>query len=269
MSNTGTAFEKLIGIMERLRGPDGCPWDREQTYKDIAPHTLEEVHEVLDAIDRNDMDGLREELGDLLLQIVFYAQIAKEEKKWTIDDVVEGINKKLIHRHPHVFGETKVKDSGEVLERWEKLKFQEGKKSVVGGVPKALPALLKAYRLGEKTARVGFDWEDAEGILAKLEEEARELHEARKTLRLADARSGQAKDESAVEHEYGDLLFTMANIGRFLGIDPEGALRKATERFIKRFKCMEEEIEKRKKEMQKLTAKEWDELWEEAKRHGS
>jgi len=255
MSNTGTAFEKLIGIMERLRGPDGCPWDREQTYKDIAPHTLEEVHEVLDAIDRNDLDGLREELGDLLLQIVFYAQIAKEEKKFTIDDVVESINKKLIHRHPHVFGETKVKDSGEVLERWEALKFEEGKKSVVGGVPKALPALLKAYRLGEKTARVGFDWEDAEGILTKVEEEARELHEARGT-----------KDEGRIEHEYGDLLFTMANIGRFLGIDPEGALRKATERFIKRFKFMEEEIEKQKKEMQSLSAKEWDDLWNNAKR---
>lgn len=255
MPKTGEIFEKLVGILERLRAPDGCPWDREQTYKDIAPHTLEEVHEVLDAIDRNDLDGLREELGDLLLQIIFYAQIAKEEKKFTIDDVVESINKKLIHRHPHVFGETKVKDSGEVLERWEKLKFLEGKKSVVGGVPKALPALLKAYRLGEKTARVGFDWEDAEGILAKLEEEARELHEARKT-----------KDESQVEHEYGDLLFTMANIGRFLGVDPEGALRKATERFIKRFKLMEDEIAKQKKEMQSLSAKEWDALWETAKK---
>ncbi len=255
MPKTGETFEKLVGILERLRAPDGCPWDREQTYKDIAPHTLEEVHEVLDAIDRNDLDGLREELGDLLLQIIFYAQIAKEEKKFTIDDVVESINKKLIHRHPHVFGEAKVKDSGEVLERWEQLKFQEGKKSVVGGVPKALPALLKAYRLGEKTARVGFDWEDAEGILAKLEEETRELHEARKT-----------KDESQVEHEYGDLLFTMANIGRFLGVDPEGALRKATERFIKRFKSMEDEITKEKKDMQKLSAKEWDTLWEKAKK---
>lgn len=249
--------------MERLRGPDGCPWDKEQTYKDIAPHTLEEVHEVLDAIDRNDLDGLREELGDLLLQIVFYAQIAKDENRFTIDDVVESITKKLIHRHPHVFGETKVKDSGEVLERWEALKFKEGKTSVVGGVPKALPALLKAYRLGEKTARVGFDWEDAEGILAKLEEEARELHEARKTLRQG---SGQAKDEGRIEHEYGDLLFTMANIGRFLGIDPEGALRKATERFIKRFKLMEDEIAGQKKDMQSLSAKEWDSLWEKAKK---
>lgn len=256
MSNTGTAFEKLVGILERLRGPGGCPWDREQTYKDIAPHTLEEVHEVLDAIDRNDLDGLKEELGDLLLQIIFYAQIAKEEKKFTIDDIVESITKKLIHRHPHVFGETKVKDSGEVLERWEALKFEEGKTSVVGGVPKALPALLKAYRLGEKTARVGFDWEDGEGILTKVEEEARELHEARGT-----------KDEGRIEHEYGDLLFTMANIGRFLGVDPEGALRKATERFIKRFKLMEDEINKQKKDMQKLSAKEWDALWENAKKN--
>lgn len=255
MSDTGQKFEKLVGIMARLRGPGGCPWDREQTYKDIATHTLEEVHETLDAIDRNDFDGLKEELGDLLLQIVFYAQIAKDDNKFTIDDVVDAISKKLIHRHPHVFGEKKVKGSKEVIERWEKLKLQEGKKSVLGGVPKALPALLKAYRLGEKASRVGFDWEDSEGILSKLEEEARELHEAR-----------QGEDESHVECEYGDLLFTLANIGRFLGIDPEGALRKATERFIKRFQLMEKEISKNKKDMQELSVKEWDELWEKAKK---
>ena len=241
--------------MAKLRAPGGCPWDQEQTYKDIAAHTLEEVHEVLDAIDRNDFDGLKEELGDLLLQIVFYAQIAKDDSRFTIDDVVDAISKKLVHRHPHVFGERKAKDSKEVIERWEKLKLQEGKKSVLGGVPKVLPALLKAYRLGEKASRVGFDWEDAEGILDKLEEEARELHEARLT-----------KDESHVEHEYGDLLFTLANIGRFLGVDPEGALRKSTERFIKRFQLMEKDISKDKKDMHELSAKEWNEMWNKAKK---
>lgn len=257
MSETGKKFEELVGIMARLRGPDGCPWDKEQTYKDIAVHTLEEVHEALDAIDRADYDGLKEELGDLLLQIVFYAQIAQDEKRWKIDDVIDVINKKLIHRHPHVFGEKKAKDSQEVLKRWESLKLEEGKKSILGGVPKVLPALLKAYRLGEKAARVGFDWEDAEGILSKLEEEARELHEAR-----------GKKDEGQIESEYGDLLFTLANIGRFLGIDPETALRKSSDKFIKRFQFMEKEIEEKNLEMKNLSAKEWDEFWERAKKSG-
>jgi len=268
MPNTGNAFEKLVGVMERLRGPNGCPWDKEQTYKDIAPHTLEEVHEVLDAIDRKDFDGLKEELGDLLLQIIFYAQIAKEDKRFSIDDVIDAISRKLIHRHPHVFGDRKVKGSSEVLQRWEELKLKEGKKSVLGGVPRTLPALLKAYRLGEKASRVGFDWEDAEGILNKVEEEARELHEARKTLDVGRGTSGKrrsASDDRRIEEEYGDLLFTLANLGRFLGIDPESALRKTTERFIERFKFMEDEINKQKKDMQSLSPKQWDELWEKAK----
>ena len=290
MSKTGSAFEKLVGIMARLRGPDGCPWDKEQTYKDIAPHTLEEVHEVLDTIDRNDFDGLKEELGDLLLQIVFYAQIAKDEGRFEINDVIGAITKKLIHRHPHVFGEHKVKGSREVLKRWEELKLKEGKKSVVGGVPRTLPALLKAYRLGEKASRVGFDWENAEGILAKLEEEARELHDARGTKdegrgtkdegretrdekrrkkSVIPAKAGipvEPSDEQRIEEEYGDLLFTLANLGRFLGIDPEGALRKSSERFIKRFKWMEGELSRKKRDMKLLSPKEWDELWERAKK---
>lgn len=254
MTNTGESFEKLVALMARLRAPDGCPWDREQSYKDIAPHTLEETYEVIEAIEREDYDGLCEELGDFLMQAVFYAQIATEEKRFTIADVIEGITKKLIHRHPHVFGETKVSGSRQVLKNWEQLKKKEGK-SVLGGVPKNLPALLKAYRIGEKAGRVGFDWESDEGILAKVEEEAHELTEAR-----------HEKDEAAVEHEYGDLLFTLANIGRFLGINPETALRSATERFIARFHTMETEIEKHDKTMRELSAKEWDELWEDAKR---
>lgn len=255
MSETGRKFKDLVDIMSRLRAPDGCPWDREQTYKDIAAHTLEETYEVLAAIDREDYDHLREELGDLLLQVLFYSQIAREEGRFDIDDVIEEISKKLIHRHPHVFGEDKVKGSGEVVERWEQLKKEEGKKSVVGGVPAALPSLLKAFRLGEKTARVGFDWPDAEGILGKVEEEAHELHEARKR-----------GDRDNIDHEYGDLLFTLANLGRFLKIDAEGALRRASDRFIARFRWMEEEAAKGGRELKSLSPEEWNELWEKAKR---
>jgi len=247
-------FKELVKIMARLRAPDGCPWDREQTYKDIAAHTLEETYEVLETIDREAYDDLREELGDLLLQVLFYSQIAAEEGRFTIDDVIDGICRKLIHRHPHVFGETKVTGSGEVVEQWEKLKKQEGKRTVLGGVPKALPALLKAFRLGEKTSRVGFDWPDAEGILEKVEEEAHELHQARE--------SG-AKDE--IDHEYGDLLFTLANLGRFLNIDPEGSLRRAADRFMARFGHMERTLAHTEREPSTLTPEEWDELWKEAK----
>lgn len=240
--------------MARLRAPDGCPWDREQHYKDIAPHTLEETYEVIEAIEREDYDGLCEELGDFLMQALFYSQIASEEKRFTITDVINGITEKIIHRHPHVFGEQKVSGSHEVLKNWEQLKKKEGK-SVLGGVPKNLPALLKAYRIGEKAGRVGFDWEDVDGILDKVEEEAHELAEAR-----------HQKDEHAVEHEYGDLLFTLANIGRFLGINPESALRGATERFIDRFQFMEKELDKQNKAMKELKPDEWDQLWELAKK---
>lgn len=252
-----TAFERLVDIMAKLRGPGGCPWDREQNYASIVPHTLEEAHEVAEAIDRGDLDGLREELGDLLLQIVFYAQMASEEKRFTIDDVINGICDKIIHRHPHVFGNLKVSGTHEVLKNWETLKQEEGKekkKSVVGGVPKTLPALLKAYRLGEKTSRVGFDWTDANGILQKIEEEVRELHEAR-----------GKKDESAIDHEYGDLLFTLANCGRFLGIEPEGSLRRAADRFSKRFQWIEREATHHKRTLQSLTPEEWDDFWNRAK----
>lgn len=254
MPDTGKKFEELVSIMTRLRGPDGCPWDREQSYKDIAAHTLEETHEVLDAIDREDYKDLCEELGDLLLQVIFYSQIATEEGRFSVDDVIDGITKKIIHRHPHVFGDTKVTGSGDVLKHWEELKRAEGKDSVIEGVPKSLPALLKAFRLGEKTSRVGFDWESDEGILAKVEEEAHELHEAK-----------VSNDSAGIDHEYGDLLFTLANLGRFLKIDPEGALRRANERFMRRFEFIEDKMKGLNKTLQSLTPKEWDNFWEEAK----
>lgn len=257
MSVTGKKFKELVKIMAKLRAPDGCPWDREQSYKDIAAHTLEETYEVLHSIDREDYESLCEELGDLLLQIIFYAEIARGEGRFSIDDVIEKIRAKLIHRHPHVFGGTKVSGTQEVLERWEELKKNEGKKSVLGGVPEKLPALLKAFRLGEKTSRVGFDWSNAEGILEKVEEEARELHEAKESC-----------DAKRIDHEYGDLMFTLANLGRFLGIDPEGSLRRATGRFIQRFNAIEKKAEDRNLALNKLSADQWDELWEEAKTDG-
>ncbi len=253
--NIGKKFEELVDIMARLRGPKGCPWDREQTPESIAPYLLEETYETLEAIDSGNANETREELGDLLLQVVFQSQMADEKKKFSVCDVIDGICRKLIHRHPHVFGFDKVKDSWSVLKNWEKLKKKEGKKTMLEGVPKTLPALLKAYRLGQKASRVGFDWTNAEGVLKKVEEESRELHEANK--------NGRRKD---IEHEYGDLLLVLANLGRFLNVDPETALRKATGRFISRFNWMEKEIVRRKLDIHDLYAKEWDALWEKAKK---
>ncbi len=252
----GKKFEGLVEIMKKLRAPDGCPWDREQTPESISPYLVEETYEVLDAIDSGKADDIKEELGDLLLQVVFHAQMQDEAGRANIAGVIDSISEKLIRRHPHVFGEEKVSGSGEVLQNWEKIKKTEGKKSVLGGVPKSLPALLKAFRLGQKASRVGFDWNDSEGVLEKIEEESRELHDAKK--------SGVKKD---IEHEYGDLLFILANLGRFLDIDPETALRKATERFIGRFSWMESAIKERKLDMHKLSPREWDDLWCEAKKN--
>lgn len=240
--------------MARLRAPGGCPWDREQKIDDIKAYTLEEVHELFDAIDNGDWDNMKEELGDILLQIVFYAQFASEKKKFTIDDAIDSICEKLIRRHPHVFGDVKVKNSKQVLKNWEHIKKKEGKKSFLSGVSKTLPALLKAYRLGQKAHRVGFDWPNAEGILEKLEEEVRELHDAK--------RKGRKKE---VEHEFGDVLFTLANIGRFLDINPEEALRKASNRFIDRFKKVEAVVEKRKLDMKTMSIEDLEKVWQSIK----
>jgi len=255
-NNVGKKFERLVEIMKKLRGRKGCPWDREQTPQSITSYMLEETYEAIEAIETGSADEIREELGDLLLQVVFQAQLADEEGGANIGDVIESISDKLVHRHPHVFGKTKVKGSWDVLQNWEKLKKNEGKKRLLGGVPKTLPALLKAYRIGQKAARVGFDWKNADGVLDKVEEEARELHEAKK--------NGARKE---VEHEYGDLLLILANLGRFLDIDPERALRKATARFIKRFGWMEQKIAKQGIDMATLSAENWDILWEKAKKH--
>ncbi|MDP2599958.1 MAG: nucleoside triphosphate pyrophosphohydrolase [Deltaproteobacteria bacterium] len=260
MSKTGEKFEKLAEIMATLRGPNGCPWDREQTYKDINPCLLEETHEVLEAVDRGDFADLKEELGDLLVQILFLSQLAKEENRFQVENVIEKASEKLIRRHPHVFGDQKAHTSQEVLVNWEKIKQEENKHkekkrdSILSGLPKSSPALLNAFRIGEKTHRVGFDWPELTGILKKMEEEIGELKEA-----IA------SQNEAAIEHEYGDLLFTLANIGRFLKSDPETALRKSSERFTDRFKSIEKKARELNKKLQDLTAEEWNQMWEEVK----
>ena len=244
--------------MQRLLAPDGCPWDREQTPQLAIPYLLEEAHEAAEAIDTGDTAMMREELGDLLLQVVFQTQmIADTSKAFTIDEVVHDVTEKLIRRHPHVFGDVKVAGTEQVLENWEKIKRQEkpAKASMLEGIPKALPALLKAYRLGQKASRVGFDWKDTEGILRKVEEESRELHQAQ-----------QREGPEAIECEFGDLLFTLANLARFLHLDPEGALRRAADRFARRFQWMEQEAARCGLVLNDLAADRWDALWEEAKR---
>src|SRR5512138_1545431 len=259
MSRATDALERLLGIMERLRGPDGCPWDREQTLRTLRPYVLEETYEVLEAIDSGDAREHCEELGDLLLQIVFQAQLAKEEQRFDFADVAEAISNKLVSRHPHVFGDTQVKDAEGVLRQWAALKREEKKAkgaghSVLEGVPREMPALARADRLTEKASRVGFDWADAGGARAKLAEELAELDEA-----------VEAGDREALEHELGDVLFAAANLGRKLGVAPEEALRGAVSRFISRFSHVERELARRGVPHGEATLAEMDALWDEAK----
>lgn len=257
MSKASESFEKLIEIMATLRGPDGCPWDKEQSYQDINPYLLEEAHETAESVDQKDFAGLKEELGDLLVHILFYSQLAKEDQRFSAGDVVQSACDKLIRRHPHVFGDQKVSGTKQVLENWEKIKQKEKKKnSLLEGLPKAIPSLIKAFRIGEKTSRVGFDWKETQGILEKVAEETAELKEA-----IRD------KNQEAIEKEYGDLLFTLANLGRFLKLDPETALRKACQTFIERFQWVEKKAGQENRTLQSLSAAEWDRWWGEAKKN--
>ncbi len=249
-------FAKLVEIMETLRGENGCPWDKAQKREDLKTYLVEETYEVIDAIDSKSDEKLKEELGDLLLQIVFHAEISKEEGKFDIEDVSESINEKLIRRHPHVFGDTKAKTPDVVLRNWEKIKKKEKEgKSTFDGVPKILPALLKSYRLQEKASRVGFDWEESIEVEKKIKEEWKELKNAIKT-----------KDKEKIKEELGDLLFAIVNFSRFLKLDPEDTLQMANEKFVKRFKKMEEKARKRGEELHGMTLSEMDSLWEEAKK---
>jgi MazG family protein len=241
--------------MKRLRGENGCPWDHEQTHESLKPYLLEETYEVLEAIDKQDDSELTEELGDLLLQIVFHAQIASENRKFDIDDVARKIVEKLKRRHPHVFGKTKVGGSEEVLKNWEEIKKDEGKLSVLAGVPEHLPALLKARRVQEKSKRVGFDWDNIDGAFKKILEEVNELKEAAAEM-----------NKKRTEEEFGDILFSLVNVSRFLGIDAESSLRKTINKFKKRFQYIESAVKKMgDKQLNNYSIHELDELWEEAK----
>ena len=247
-------FDELVGIMRRLRGPGGCPWDREQDHKSIRPYLVEETYEVIEAIDEENSDKIKEELGDLLLQIVFHAQMAEEKNRFTIDDVITHIVEKIKKRHPHIFQSTTVKDSQEVLRNWEQIKMTEGRTSVLDGVPRELPALLKAARIQEKAARVGFDWDKIDGVFAKVEEELAEFREAYKE-----------KDKARIEEELGDMFFALVNLSRFLDTNPEDALRGTINKFIKRFQHIERELEARGLKPTQVTLEEMDRIWEEAK----
>jgi len=243
----------LVDTIARLRAPDGCPWDRKQTHTSLRSSLLAECYEVLEALDSGDAAGLREELGDLLLQIVFHTQIAAETGEFTLAEVARGINEKLVRRHPHVFGAAEAGDAEEVLHNWEELKEQEREEgaSMLDGVSGQMPALAYSREVQQKVARVGFDWEDDDGVIEKLEEEVRELNEAGSPQRKAE--------------EYGDLLFTLVNIARRQGVDAEAALRGANRRFYRRFSRMEELCRQRGLSFSRLSFREQNGLWEEAK----
>ena len=248
-------FGRLVEVVARLRRE--CPWDRKQTHESIRPYLIEEAYEVAEAIGSGDDGELKEELGDLLLQVVFHARMAEERGAFSVGDVVKGLVEKLVRRHPHVFGEVEVEDAEEVLERWEEIKKKEGRESLLDGVPRSLPALLRARRVQEKASKVGFDWERAEGALGKLGEELGELEDA--------MRSG---DRVRAEEELGDLLFSVVNLSRFLGLDPEWALHKAVDKFVARFKKVEEELAERGKDPREATLEEMDRIWDETKAGG-
>jgi len=259
MSTPGSSMTRLVQVMDRLLAPDGCPWDREQTLETLRPFLVEETYEVLDALSRGDVKGHCEELGDLLMQVVFHAAIRREEGAFDIDDVCTGISDKLVHRHPHVFADATADTSEQVLAQWEEIKKAEKTAKgvrhdrILAGV-KPGPALARAQKIGTKAAKVGFDWPDVEGSLAKIEEEVREVREV-----VTD-------DVAKRHHEIGDLLFAVVNVARKLGIDAEQALVDATRRFQQRFEFVEDRLSDRGKTPQSSTLEEMDSLWNEAKR---
>jgi MazG family protein len=296
MPTTGERFERAVSIMARLRGPGGCPWDREQTFDTIKPYTLEETYEVLEAIDARDFEELPGELGDLLLQILFYSEMAAEEHRFSIDDVLDRLSKKLVDRHPHVFGDVKADTAGEVVRNWQALKAEEKKKrrqdnpqslegskqgqsdSVLAGVSSAMPSLMEAYKISSRVATVGFDWPNVEGLFEKLTEETLEL---RKNLEeypdpgprpesatsVAGARGVKVPEElrARLEDEVGDLLFVMVNIARYLALDPESALRKTNRKFRRRFEYLESKLREQGRKPSNTPLEEMESLWQEAK----
>jgi MazG family protein len=267
--------------MARLRAPGGCPWDREQTFDTIKRYTLEETYEVLEAIDNRDWAELTSELGDLLLQVLFYSEMAQEEGRFSIDDVLDALANKLISRHPHVFGDVKAEDAHQVLKNWEALKLEEKKKkaagsgaahkeTLLGGVSSKMPALMEAQKISSKAAHVGFDWPEIEGLFEKLTEETHELQEHIKDLppgALKAKNNSQVPEElrSRIEDEVGDLFFVLVNIARYLSVDPESALRKTNRKFRRRFGWVEEQLHSQGKKPEQATLDEMESLWQQAK----
>lgn len=247
------AFGRLLDIMDELRLK--CPWDKKQTFESLRHLTIEEIYELGDAILDNDLQEIKKELGDLMLHLVFYAKIGSETKDFDIADVANSISEKLIHRHPHIYGDVVVKDDEEVKQNWEKLKLQEGKTSVLEGVPKALPAMVKASRIQEKVAGVGFDWEKPEQVWEKVQEEMNELN--------AELVKGST---DAIESEFGDVLFSLINYARFIKVNPENALERTNKKFIGRFQFLENEAKKRNKSLHDMSLAEMDVFWNEAKK---
>jgi MazG family protein len=294
MSSTGERFERAVAIMAKLRAPDGCPWDREQTFDTIKPYTLEETYEVLEAIDNRDWPELAGELGDLLLQVLFYAQMAKEEGTFSIDDVLDRLSGKLVNRHPHVFGEVKADTAAQVVRNWEALKAEEKKKrleagggkrdipkedtkSVLAGISSSVPALLEAHKLSSRAAHVGFDWPSIGGLFEKLQEEIEELRDELKEFPtpgprppgggIADSGRSQVSDElrAKMEEEVGDLFFVLVNIARYLSLDSESALRKANRKFKRRFWSVEEQLRETGRTPDQASLEELETLWQQAK----
>ena len=293
MSTTGERFERAVAIMERLRAPGGCPWDREQTFDSIKPYTLEETYEVLEAIDNRDWIELPGELGDLLLQVLFYSEMAKEQGTFSIDDVLDRLTDKLVNRHPHVFGEVKADTSAEVKRNWEALKTEERKKrdartsasesaqtsfkSILAGISSAMPSLLEAQKLSSRAAQVGFDWPNMEGLFDKLAEEASELRQHLQEFPVPGPRpegrgvagSGRqmVPDElrERLEGEVGDLFFVLVNIARYLSLDPESALRKTNRKFRSRFQWMEQRLSESGGNLESASMDELESLWQQAK----
>ncbi|MBK8610597.1 MAG: nucleoside triphosphate pyrophosphohydrolase [Chitinophagaceae bacterium] len=253
-SNNGTAFNRLVEIMDELR--EKCPWDKKQTIQTLRQLTIEETYELADSITDNDWKGIKEELGDIMLHLVFYAKIGAEQNQFTLDDVINGVCDKLIHRHPHIYSDTHVNDEEDVKKNWEKLKLKEGKTSVLEGVPKSLPSMVKAMRLQEKAKQVGFEWDTKEQVWEKVEEEKKELFEA--------IESG---DMGKMEDELGDVFFSLVNFARFLQVDAENALERTNKKFISRFTQMEGEALKDGKNLHDLSLEEMDGIWNRIKKN--
>ncbi len=253
-AGAGAEFEELVAIMAQLRGPEGCPWDKEQTHESLRQYLIEEAYEVLEALDTGDIKHLKEELGDLLLQVVFHAQIASEADQFDVAEVIRGISEKLIRRHPNVFGNQTINTAEEQSINWEKIKKAEGKSSTIAGVPIALSALLRAWRIQQKAATVGFDWPELQPVWDKLEEELEEFKQACRNETPAE-----------MEEEFGDLLFSLVNLSRHLSINPEDALRSTTEKFIRRFQKVEAFFDNKNQNLTDATLTEMDQVWDTIK----